>query len=63
MELEAGEALVNLMQKFASGVKPCFISREVIPRERAICGQSFREIRVDAELSHRLRTSGLLDFI
>ena len=33
MELEAGEALVSLMQKFASGVKPCFISREVIPRE------------------------------
>lgn len=33
VELAASEALVNLMQKFASGVKPCFISREVIPRE------------------------------
>lgn len=36
MELEAGEVLVNLKQKFASGVKPSFIYREGILRESSL---------------------------
>lgn len=48
VELEAGEVLVNLRQKFASEVKPSFIEEGFL--ERAVCGQSFREIRVDSEL-------------
>lgn len=36
VELEAGEVLVNLRQKFASEVKPSFIYREGIPREQFV---------------------------
>lgn len=36
MELEAGEALVNLRQKFGSGVKTCLVYREVIPEESSL---------------------------
>ena len=36
VELEAGEVLVNLRQKFASEVKPSFIYRGGIPRESSL---------------------------